>query len=127
MPELRASLETINKTACGLITDIDRNFSEIIKERGIDLNQGQAIEPELSTQTIPVDAMQPDAPEQALDEYPMPDSELTIVDLDACGYLDGDLLPLSKDLALELFEQDLNVYMIENGGADMSNAEYATR
>ena len=37
LPELRASLETINKTASGLIEDIDRNFSEIIKEKGIDL------------------------------------------------------------------------------------------
>ncbi len=64
--------------------------------------------------------MLPDAPEQALDEYPMPDSELTMVDLEACGYLDGDLLPLSKDRALELFEQDLTVYMIEDGGASMA-------
>ena len=37
LPELRASLETINKTASGLIEDIDRNFSELIKEKGIDL------------------------------------------------------------------------------------------
>ncbi|WP_439645735.1 YodL domain-containing protein [Oscillibacter ruminantium] len=59
-------------------------------------------------------------PELALDEYPMPDSELTVADLEACGYLDGDLLPLSKDRALELFEQDLTVYMIEDGGASMA-------
>ena len=36
LPELRTSLETINKTASGLIEDIDRNFSEIIKEKGIE-------------------------------------------------------------------------------------------
>ena len=36
LKELRASLETINRTASGLITDIDRNFAEICKERGID-------------------------------------------------------------------------------------------
>ena len=64
--------------------------------------------------------MLPDAPELALDEYPMPDSELTVADLEACGYLDGDLLPLSKGRALELFEQDLTVYMIEDGGASMA-------
>jgi hypothetical protein len=34
LPELRASLETINKTASGLITDIDRNYAAICKERG---------------------------------------------------------------------------------------------
>lgn len=121
LSELRASLETINKTASGLITDIDRNFSEIVKERGIDLNQQkQAIEPEQSTHTVPTDTMLPDAPEQALDEYPMPDLELTVTDLEACGYLDSDLLPLSKNRALELFEQDLTVYMIEDGEAGMA-------
>ena len=37
LKELRASLETINKTSCELITDIERNYKEICKERGIDL------------------------------------------------------------------------------------------
>ena len=32
LPELRASLETINKTASGLISDIDQNFREVLKE-----------------------------------------------------------------------------------------------
>lgn len=41
LKELRASLETINRTADGLITDIDRNFAEICKERGIDLSNEQ--------------------------------------------------------------------------------------
>ena len=41
LKELRASLETINRTADGLITDIDRNFTEICKERGIDLSNEQ--------------------------------------------------------------------------------------
>ena len=36
LKELRASLETINKTASGLITDIEKHFAEICKERGID-------------------------------------------------------------------------------------------
>ena len=36
LTELRASLETINKTASALITDIDRNYAEIMKERGLD-------------------------------------------------------------------------------------------
>ena len=37
LKELRASLETINKTSCELINDIKRNYKEICKERGIDL------------------------------------------------------------------------------------------
>ena len=162
LPELRASLETINKTASGLISDIDRNFAEIVKERGIGLGQqeqaAEQVEPSeqapdhsapvqtsvpeagaasvsessepasekgedmASVQPDPPKAvdMLPDAQEQVLDEYPMPDPKLTVADLEACGYLDGDLLPLSKDRARELFEQDLTVYRIEDGGgADM--------
>lgn len=61
-------------------------------------------------------AMLPDAPEQALDEYPMPDEDLKTEDLEQCGYLDGDLLPLSKDRAMELYEKDLTVYAVLDGG-----------
>ena len=38
MKELRASLETINKTSGTLISDIERHYKEICKERGIDPN-----------------------------------------------------------------------------------------
>lgn len=54
--------------------------------------------------------MLPDAPEQALDEYPMPDPMLTLDDLEKCGYRDGDMLPLSK-------ERDLTVYAVVDGGS----------
>ena len=37
LQELKASLDTINKTASSLIHDIDTHFAEICKERGIDL------------------------------------------------------------------------------------------
>ncbi len=57
----------------------------------------------------------PDVREQTLDEYPMPDPALTQDDLEKCGYLDGDLLPLSKDRAYELMERDLTVYIIQEG------------
>ena len=38
LKELRASLETINKTSGTLISDIERHYKEICKERGIDPN-----------------------------------------------------------------------------------------
>ena len=63
----------------------------------------------------PETTMLPDAPEQALDEYPMPDPALTQDDLEKCGYLDSDLLPLSKERAYELMAQDLTVYMVQQG------------
>ena len=50
----------------------------------------------------------PEPPEHHLDEYPMPDPVLTQDDLEKCGYLDGDLLPLSKERAYELMAQDLD-------------------
>ena len=53
LKELRASLETINKTSCELINDIERHYKEICKERGIDLTAKQ--EPE-----------QADIPQEAL-------------------------------------------------------------
>ena len=65
----------------------------------------------------PPASMLPDAPEQALDEYPMPDETLSVADLEACGYLDGDMLPLSKEQAMELFDKELTVYAIVDGGS----------
>ena len=218
LPELRASLETINKAAGELIVDIDRHYKEICKERGIDLTAqpeqavpqqpaeempdtpspsteaqealllvdeatylhvqscdtgwdytlydaatrkqldgGQLDAPELPLSTaalkicemhdlggqsvqyaplsmietlqkaavqqmqaaaqdaVPETTMLPDAPEQHLDEYPMPDPTLTQDDLENCGYLDGDLLPLSKERAYELMAQDLTVYIVQQG------------
>lgn len=66
---------------------------------------------------VPESTMLPDAPEQALDEYPMPDPMLTLDDLEKCGYRDGDMLPLSKERAMELYERDLTVYAVVDGGS----------
>ena len=210
LKELRASLEIINKTSCELINDIERNYKEICKERGIDLTAapepeqtcpqaaeevsqpsaeyqeallvlddatylhvqpcdtgwdytlydvatmkqmdgGQLDGPDMgrsaavshickdlglgdksikyaplsmietlyeqaSQQTAEAAAaLLPDAQEQALDEYPMPDPVLTQDDLEKCGCLDSDLLPLSKERAYELMERDLTVYIIQEG------------
>ena len=41
LPELRASLETINKTSATLINDIDRHLQEICRERGIVLTTNE--------------------------------------------------------------------------------------
>jgi len=47
LKELRASLETINKTASELITDIDRHFAEICRERGISVEKSEQAESQL--------------------------------------------------------------------------------
>ncbi|RKJ75395.1 hypothetical protein D7X33_17385 [Butyricicoccus sp. 1XD8-22] len=76
----------------------------------------------------PFSFTQPDAAEQAeiaeaqdkqesrLDEYPLPDPAFSANELEQnYGYSGGDLLPLSREWAAELLEQDLTVYMVEAG------------
>ena len=214
LKELRASLETINKTASELITDIDRHFAEICKERGIDrenlaaaeqpsveapeaeklymvdndkyihvqrsdtgidytiYDAGSAkvldggvldgTEQQLSTAALEICklhnignaapiclaslellkdlqeanelplgaaeqitgavAVPTDAADNILPELeqavPMPDPTLTVDDMRSYGYLDGDMLPLSKDRAVELLEHDITVYMLYPDNAE---------
>lgn len=214
LKELRASLETINKTASELITDIDRHFAEICKERGIERdNFAPAEQPSVETPeaeklymvdndkyihvqhsdtgidytiydagsakvldggvldsteqqlsaaaleicklhnigdaapirlaplellkdlqeanelplgageqitgavVVPTDAADTMLPEleQAV---PMPDPTLTVDDMRSYGYLDSDMLPLSKDRAVELLEHDITVYMLYPDNAE---------
>lgn len=98
----------------------EQDVQEYIRKNNLGDHEQAEPEPQTAPDQPKEANMLPNAPELALDEYPMPDSDLTVADLEACGYLDGDLLPLSKDRALELFEQDLTVYMIEDGGASMA-------
>lgn len=184
LAELRASLETINKTSSELISGIDKHFAEIVKERGIDLNAEtdlpqQAPDPNKGQITeggynIEVDGhigtwyvidtevvdgakyflleheehgdgaacviVDSDGKlalddvwngfddlkehfeskvteEQRIDEpvqhdYPMPDPTVTIDDRNAYGYTADELLPLSKERAAELWEQDLPVFLL---------------
>lgn len=57
------------------------------------------------------------AEEQRIDEpiqhdYPMPDPTVSIDDRNAYGYTSDELLPLSKERAAELWEQDLPVFLL---------------
>ncbi len=58
----------------------------------------------------------PEIPEQRLDEYPMPDADLRSDVLEAAGYKDKDMLPLSKERAMELYEKNYTVYAVVDGG-----------
>ena len=54
--------------------------------------------------------------ETRLDEYPMPDPAFFADELEQnYGYMDDDLLPLSKERAAELLERDLTIYMVQSG------------
>lgn len=44
--------------------------------------------------------------------YPLPDTDIGITDRNSYGYLDDEMLPLSRERATELFEQDLAVFLL---------------
>ena len=121
LKELRASLETINKTSSELITDIDRNYAEIVKEREAEM----AIETDESNSKTAEDSIdeitrkvQEEEPVQAPDNGYMPDPSMSIEAMNAYGYTDSDMLPLSKERALELFERDVPIYMLYEGNTE---------
>ena len=209
LKELRASLETINKTSCELINNIERHYKEICKERGIDLTAkqepeqadipqealfllddatylhiqpcdtgwdytlydketmkeldgGQLDTPELSlsaavqqiceglelenpsVQDAPLSMIEtlqdaacqqmqeqvsqqsaetaatqlPDAQEQSLDEYPMPDSEVSVSDMQEYGYFYDGMLPVTRERALELDAAGLTVYVLHEDNTE---------
>ena len=209
LKELRASLETINKTSCELINNIERHYKEICKERGIDLTTkqepeqadipqealfllndatylhiqpcdtgwdytlydketmreldgGQLDTPELSRsaavqqiceglelenpsiQDAPLSMIEtlqdaacqqmqeqvsqqsaeatatqlPDTQEQALDEYPMPDSEVSVSDMQEYGYFYDGMLPVTRERALELDAAGLTVYVLHEDNTE---------
>ena len=118
LKELRASLETINKTSCELINNIERHYKEICKERGIDLTAKQMPE-QVSQQTAEATATQlPDAQEQSLDEYPMPDSEVSVSDMQEYGYFYDGMLPVTRERALELDAAGLTVYVLHEDNTE---------
>ena len=209
LKELRASLETINKTSCELINNIERHYKEICKERGIDLTAkqeqeqadipqealfllndatylhiqpcdtgwdytlydketmkeldgGQLDAPKLSRsaavrqiceglelenpsiQDAPLSMIEtlqdaacqqmqeqvsqqsaetaatqlPDAQEQALDDYPMPDSEVSVSDMQEYGYFYDGMLPVTRERALELDAAGLTVYVLHEDNTE---------
>ena len=211
LKELRASLETINKTSGTLISDIERHYKEICKERGIDpnakkepemavldaeanqqealfliddatylhiqpcdsgwdytlydaasmkeLDGGQLDMPELSRmkavlqicddndldstslrhaplsmiETLQEAAYQqmqaevgqmaassqlPEAQEQALDEYPTPDEQVSTPDMQKYGYSYDGMLPVTRERALELDAAGLTVYVLHEDNTE---------
>lgn len=97
-------------------TDLVRPYDYDTLMEQVEAAQQQQFEKnELGEVQSPSVSMLPESPEQALDEYPMPDPVLTQDDLEKCGYLDSDLLPLSKERAYELMERDLTVYIVQEG------------
>ena len=62
--------------------------------------------------------VQEEEPVQAPDNGYMPDPSMSIETMNAYGYTDSDMLPLSKERALELFERDVPIYMLYDGNTE---------
>lgn len=62
--------------------------------------------------------VQEEEPVQAPDNGYMPDPSMSIEAMNAYGYTDSDMLPLSKERALELFERDVPIYMLYDGNTE---------
>ena len=122
LPELKASLEAINRTADTIITGIDRNLKEIVHEREAQQEKSQVKEapaeskeqqdtPWLSTSIsiTPAGLLTPDC-----------GVVITNEDLKAAGSDGLGLLPLTKDKAFDLFNQAATIFALyHNGGAVM--------
>lgn len=57
-------------------------------------------------------------PAQAPDNGYMPDPSMSIAAMNAYGYTDENMLPLSKERALELMERDVPVYMLYDDNSE---------
>ena len=113
LPELKASLEIINRTASGLITDIDRNYKALMKEHGLDK------EPEsLAAEPVQEITVQEPEPVSAPDNACIPDPAISVESMNAYGYTDANMLPLTKERALELMERDVTVYMLRTDNTE---------
>ena len=106
LSELKESLGIINRTSDELITDIDRHYAEVLKEQEL-------------KQTAAVGEEKPGAPEEAISVQeeaapvaPAPDPAISTESMQAFGYTDADMLPLTKERALELFERDAPIYLL---------------
>ena len=100
--ELKNSLDLIGRTADEVISEIDRHYTELMKDR----------EAEVNVDEIPL----PETPEIVLE--PMPDPSIPLDVMHNYGYTDADMLPLSKDRALELAERDVTVYMLYSDNSE---------
>lgn len=126
LKELRASLETINKTSSELISGIEQHYREICKERGIPIDQKMPEEPPPKVPPQIVESVpegtevQQKAKDQEVNAeiLPLPDPVITPDMMAWYGYHDPDMFPLSKDRALELLEQDALLFMLYPDNTD---------
>ncbi|WP_438266573.1 YodL domain-containing protein [Enterocloster clostridioformis] len=65
-----------------------------------------------------VSSQLPEAQEQALDEYPMPDEQVSTPDMQEYGYSYDGMLPVTRERALELDAAGLTVYVLHEDNTE---------
>ena len=60
----------------------------------------------------------PEAQEQTLDEYPMPDEQVSAPDMQEYGYFYDGMLPVTRERALELDAAGLTVYVLHEDNTE---------
>ena len=62
--------------------------------------------------------MQEPEPVAAPDNGCVPDPAISVESMNAYGYTDSNMLPLTKERALELMERDVSVYMLHTDNTE---------
>ena len=112
--ELRKELEDFVKLADEIGID-DGSHGLLERFNGLFCQEWRAKEkpqPEIETETPNVEDELPPLPE--LEQgYPMPDTSIGFLEMYQYGYTDGNaMLPLTKERAMELFMQDVPVFLL---------------
>ncbi len=109
LPELRESLEIINNTAGGLIDTIDHHYAEIMKERETELLAAESVQAADNT-AIAIEPPIQEQPQVVQDV--LPDPAVSVEALQAYGYTDDSMVPLTRNRAMEFFERDIPVFLL---------------
>ena len=101
-------------------TLMDGAFREVCVLQGLEPTKAEKVPLEKLDEILAANTIPPQ-PEQApsvaaLDVYPMPNTGISANTLKEAGYQNGDMLPLSMEVARELCEQDFSIYAIVDGG-----------
>ena len=109
-----------NTVMTSLIKTVASEVEDPILNAYIEEMQSDESTPETAEDTIDEIArrVQEEEPVQAPNNGYMPDPSMSIEAMNAYGYTDSDMLPLSKERALELFERDVPIYMLYDGNTE---------
>ena len=101
-------------------TLMDGAFKEACVLQGLEPSQIEPLPLEKLEEITEADvsATVPEVQRDEPEEESLPDPAITRQMMEHYGYMDQDMLPLSKDRALELAEQDVTIFMLYQDGSE---------